>query len=90
MYVGVRPSVCLFRLFHVLCSFAERASPLYGYYFQHRSRGSAVYITALTPGEWDHWRDDWVIKWVQVHDRLKMSTTAPMGSHTGWERVPAL
>jgi hypothetical protein len=61
MYVGVRPSMHLFRLFHVLRSSERSAYPLGGYYFQHRTKGSAVYITAISSGKWDHWRDDWVI-----------------------------
>jgi hypothetical protein len=57
IYVGVQPSVRLFRLFHVLRYSRKRASPIGGYYFQHRTKGPVVYITALTPSKWDHWRD---------------------------------
>jgi hypothetical protein len=90
MYVSVRPLVRLFRLFHVLHSFRKRVSPIGGYYFQHRTKGPAVYITALTPGKWDQWRDDWVIMQVEVNDRLELLTATPTGSHSGWERVPNL
>jgi hypothetical protein len=44
MYVVVRPSMCLFRLFHMVCSSEKRASPTGGYYFQHITKGSVVYI----------------------------------------------
>jgi hypothetical protein len=51
MYMSVRPSMRLFRLFHVLRSSRKRVSPINGYYFQHRTKGLAMYITALTPGK---------------------------------------
>jgi hypothetical protein len=38
-----------------------------------------VYITALSPDKWDHWRDDWVIMEAEVHDRLEL----PIGTLTG-------
>jgi hypothetical protein len=49
-----------------------------------------VYIIAITLGKWDRWRDDWVIMQAEVHDRLELMTTAAMGRHSGWERVPNL
>jgi hypothetical protein len=57
MYVGVWPSVCLLRLFHVLRSSGKRVPPIDGYYFQHTTKGPTVYIAALNPSKWDHWRD---------------------------------
>jgi hypothetical protein len=33
IYLGVRPLVRLFRLFHLMCSSRKRASPISGYYF---------------------------------------------------------
>jgi hypothetical protein len=83
MYVGVQPSVHLFRLFHVVRSSGKRASPIGSYYFQHRTMGPAVYITALTFGKWDHWMDDWVIMQAEVHDRLELPIAAPMGHRSG-------
>jgi hypothetical protein len=70
--------------------FQKKASPIGGYYFQHRTKGPAVYIIAITLGKWDRWRDDWVIMQAEVHDRLELMTTAAMGRHSGWERVPNL
>jgi hypothetical protein len=90
MYVGMWPSVRLFRLFHVMHSFGKRVFPLSGYYFQHRTKGIAVYIATLSPDKWDRWRDDWVIMQAEVHDRLELLTAAPMGSHNGWEKAPDL
>jgi hypothetical protein len=83
MYVGVQPSVHLFRLFHVVRSSGKRASPIGSYYFQHRTMGPAVYITALTLGKWDRWMDDLVIMQAEVHDRLELPIAAPMGHRNG-------
>jgi hypothetical protein len=49
IYVGMQPLVCLFRLFCVLRSFRKRASPINGYYFEHKTKGLALYIASLTP-----------------------------------------
>jgi hypothetical protein len=83
MYVGVQPSVHLFRLFHVVRSSGKRASPIGSYYFQHKTMGPAVYITALTLGKWDRWMDDWVIMQAEVHDRLELLIAALMGHRSG-------
>jgi hypothetical protein len=90
MYMGVRPLVCLFGLFHMLRSSRKRACPIDGYYFQHRTKGLALYIATLTLSKWDRWRDDWVIMQAEVHDRLELPTAAPMGRRSGWEKVPNL
>jgi hypothetical protein len=58
MYVGVRPSVRLFRLYHMLRSASRDAGPISGYYFQHRVKGPAPYISTITPRKWDRWRQD--------------------------------
>jgi hypothetical protein len=90
MYVGVRPLVHLFGLFHMLRSSRRSASPIGGYYFQHRTKGPAVYIATLIPGKWDHWRDDWVIMLEEAHDWMELPTTTLMGHRSGWEKVPDL
>jgi hypothetical protein len=87
MYMGVRPSVRLFQLYHVLHSSGRSASSLGGYYFQHRTKGPIVYITTLSLDKWDRWRDDWVIVQDDIHDRLELPTAAPTGSRNGWEKV---
>jgi hypothetical protein len=61
MNVGVRPSVRLFRLYHVLRSVGRHAGRIDGYYIQHRVKGPAQYIAAINPGKWDRWRQDWVV-----------------------------
>jgi hypothetical protein len=58
MYMGMWPSVCLFRLFHVLRYSWRSAGPIGGYYFQYRTKGPATYITTLSPDKWYCWRDD--------------------------------
>jgi hypothetical protein len=29
-----------------------------GYYFQCRTQGLSRYITSISPGRWEQWRDD--------------------------------
>jgi hypothetical protein len=50
----------------------------------------AAYITPLTPGKWDCWREDWVIVKTDIHDRRELLTSAPMSKRSHWERVPDL
>jgi hypothetical protein len=45
----VQTSVHLFRIFHMLRSFGKRTSPIDGYFFQHMTKGTTVYIVVLTP-----------------------------------------
>jgi hypothetical protein len=54
MFVGVWPSVRLFRRFHVLRPMSKQPPHIGGSYFQQRTKGSSKYIAALTPGRWDH------------------------------------
>jgi hypothetical protein len=49
-----------------------------------------VYITALSPDKWDHWREDWVIMQADAHDRLVLSTMTPMARCFDWEKIPHL
>jgi hypothetical protein len=58
MYVGVRPSVRLFRRVFVLKAASTRL-PLIGvHYFQRRTPGHARYIAPISPGVWERWRED--------------------------------
>jgi hypothetical protein len=78
MYVCVRPSVHLFRCLHVLRSSRRKSIPLGRYYFQHQTKGPSVYITALSPSKWDHWRENWVIVQADAQDRQVLPTAAPI------------
>jgi heme/copper-type cytochrome/quinol oxidase subunit 1 len=49
MYVGVRPSVRLFRLFFVLWTTGRSSVHLGAYYFKHRGKSSATYISPFAP-----------------------------------------
>jgi hypothetical protein len=64
MSVGVRPSIPLFRLFHVLHWVGKGMNPIGTYYFQLRARGPVAYVVVVSLGKWDRWREDWVIVWV--------------------------
>jgi hypothetical protein len=61
MYVCVRPSVHLFHGFHMLRFSRRSPNPISSYYFQHRAKGPSKYISTLSLGKWDRWREDWVI-----------------------------
>jgi hypothetical protein len=61
MYVGVRPSVRLFRCFFVLKA-ASTCPPLIGsHYSQRRTPGHARYIASVSPSKWERWREDWAL-----------------------------
>jgi hypothetical protein len=49
-----------------------------------------VYITAISPGEWDCWREDWLIVWADAHDHLVQSTGVPIGNRDHWEEIQRL
>jgi hypothetical protein len=86
MFMGVRPSVRLFQRFHVLRPVNRQPPHLGGYYFQHWTKGSLKYITTLSPGRWEHWREDWVLVQTDAHEQLTLSTAAPMAPRVDWEQ----
>jgi hypothetical protein len=60
------------------------------YYFQLRAKGLIVYIAPISSDKWDHWREDWVVIRVDVHDRLVLPTESPMTKKTAWEETSRL
>ena len=89
MFVGVRPSLTLFRTYFVLRP-CGKGSIIGGYYFQARGRADAPYLATLKGGKWDEWRHSWVIVETEEHDRLKPSTGLPSTTKDLWEEVPRL
>jgi hypothetical protein len=61
MYVGVRQSMRLFRLYHALRSIGRDMGPISGFYFQHKVKSPAPYIIAISPNKWECWRLEWVV-----------------------------
>jgi hypothetical protein len=90
MFVSVRPSVRLFHRFHVLRLLSKQPPCISGYYFQQRTKGPSKYIASLTPGRWDHWREDWVLMQTEAHNRLVLPTAAPTTPCVDWEQNPNL
>jgi hypothetical protein len=90
MFVAVRPSVRLFRWFHVLRLVNRQPPSLDGYYFQHQTKGSSKYLAALSPGRWERWREDWVLVQAEAHEQLTLPTAAPMAPRVDWEQDPGL
>jgi hypothetical protein len=81
MYVGVRLSVRLFRIFFTLWASGRSQPLLRADYFQSRSKPSTPYIAPLSLGKWDCWREDCVIVHDIFHDQLELPTGAPIGKH---------
>jgi hypothetical protein len=53
MFMGVRPSVRLFRRFFVLKAVSQHPPLIGDYYFHHRTQGHACYITHVSPSRWE-------------------------------------
>jgi hypothetical protein len=77
MCVAVRPSVRLFKPYHVLCSVGRDVEPIGGFYFQHGVKGPAPYIVTITPDNLDRCRQDWVLMQGEVHDWMVLPTVVP-------------
>jgi hypothetical protein len=90
MLVGVRPSVRLFRCFFVLKAVSPHPPLIGGHYFQHRTPGHACYITPVSPGRWERWREDWALVQADVHDRLILPVGGPTLDRTEWGKDPVL
>jgi hypothetical protein len=61
LYVGVWPLMRLFWHFFVLKVASPRLPLNDGHYFQRRTPGHARYITPVSPGRWERWREDWAL-----------------------------
>jgi hypothetical protein len=90
MFVGVRPSVRLFRCFFVMKVTSQHPPLIGGYYFQHRTQGHARYIAPVSPSRWELWRDDWALALADVHDRLTLPVAAPTLDGAEWVKDPGL
>jgi hypothetical protein len=90
MYVGVRSSARLFRCFFMLKATSPRPPLIGGYYFQRRTPGHARYITPISPGRWERWREDWALVQADVHDRLALPVGGPTLDRTEWGKDPGL
>jgi hypothetical protein len=86
MYVGVQ----LFRRFFVLKVASPRPPLIGGYYFQRRTHGHARYITSVSPGRWERWREDWALVQADIHDRLAFLIGGPTLDRTEWGKDPGL
>jgi hypothetical protein len=87
MFICVRPLVALFQMFHMLWWYGMGSGLIDAYYFLLRAKGLIAYIAPITPGKGDRWREDWVIIWADVHDRLVLPTESPMAKRNIWEET---
>jgi hypothetical protein len=90
MYVGVRPSVRLFRRFFMLKAASTRPPLIGGHYFQRRTPGHARYIAPVSPSRWERWTEDLALVQADVHDRLALPISGPTLDHTEWGKDPDL
>jgi hypothetical protein len=90
MYVGVWPSVRLFRRFFMLKAASTRPPLIDGHYFQRRTLGHARYIMHVSPGRWEQRREDWALVQADVHDRLVLPIGGPTLDRTEWGKDPGL
>jgi hypothetical protein len=90
MYVGVRPSVRLFRRFFMLKAVSTCSLLIGGHYFQRRTPGHTRYITSGSPGRWEGWREDWALVQADVHDWLALPVGGPTLDRTEWGKDPGL
>jgi hypothetical protein len=58
MFKGVQPLVQLFWRFFILKATSQRPPIIGRYYFQCRTQGHARYITPVSLGRWERWRED--------------------------------
>jgi hypothetical protein len=90
MYVGVQPSVRLFRHFFMLKAASTRSPLIGGHYFQRRTLGHARYIAPVSPSRWERWREDWALVQADIHDRLALPISGPTLDRTEWGKDPDL
>jgi hypothetical protein len=84
MFVGVRPSVRLFRRFFVMKAASQRPPLIGGYYFARRTQGPSRYIAPISPGRWERWREDWALVQADAHDRFVIPAAAPTLDRAEW------
>jgi hypothetical protein len=84
IFVGVRPSVRLFRHLFVMKAVSQRPPLIGGYYFVRRTQGPSRYIASVSPGRWERWREDWALVQADAHDRLVIPTAAPTLDRAEW------
>jgi hypothetical protein len=90
MYVGVQPSVRLFRCFFVLKVASTRPPLIGGHYIQRRTPGHTHYIAPVSQGRWERWREDWALVQADVHDWLALPVGGPTLDRTEWGEDPSL
>jgi hypothetical protein len=74
----------LFRLFFVMKAASQHPPLISGYSFQCRTQGHARYIARVSPGRWEHWRDDWALVQADVHDWVALPDTTPTLDCAEW------
>ena len=94
MFVGVPPSVALFRHFFVLRPAGKKrgfsTTDVTGCCnFRLRDGLAELYIPQVLQSNWDDWRHDWVYVDVSPHDRLTLPEVAAEPQRSIWETALA-
>jgi hypothetical protein len=82
--------VLLFRRFFVMKATSQHTALIGGYYFQRRTQGRGHYIAPISPGRWEHWRDDWALVQADIYDRLTLPVAALTLDCIEWVKDPGL
>jgi hypothetical protein len=78
MFMGVRPSVAIFRHLYALVRTGRSKCEISAYYFQLQHGMSGSYISVFSSTKWEDWRDDWVIATTDANDHLELLTEGPL------------
>jgi hypothetical protein len=61
MFMGMRPSVQLFRCFIIMKPVSQHPPHINDYYFQRQTQCLSMYIVQVSLGRWERRRDDWAL-----------------------------
>ena len=87
MFIGVRPSLDLFRSFFFLSD--QGNNIVGGCAFQPRTNAPHRFIQMKLPSKWENWKMDWVYTKLDDHPRLRLPTAAPVKQEF-WVECPVL
>ena len=87
MFIGVRPSLDLFRNLFFLSD--QGNNTVGGCAFQPRTTAPHRFIQMKLRSKWDHWKQDWVYTKLEDHPRLRLPTAAPE-KRDSWVECPTL
>jgi hypothetical protein len=88
MFMGMRPSVQLFRCFIIMKAVSQHPPHIDDYYFQRQTQCLSMYIVQVSLGRWERRRDDWALVQVGARGRLELPATMPTLDRAEWVKGP--